>query len=145
MAVLLDTNILLRLAQPHHSSAPLAAQALRSLRARNEVLHITQQNLVEFWAVVTRPISANGLGLSTEKAVEEMNALQRLFTLLPELPLQDAWTRLVIDHRVSGKNAHDARLVAAMIVHGIESLLTPNTQDFLRYREIRVLDVMQFT
>jgi hypothetical protein len=47
----------------------------------------------------------------------------------------------VAGYQVSGKNAHDARLVAAMLVHGIESILTFNTQDFFRYGEIRVLDV----
>lgn len=71
----------------------------------------------------------------------EMDTLKRLFVMLPELPLQDAWERLVVAHRVSGKNAHDARLVAAMLVHGVENLLTFNTQDFRRYGEIRVLDV----
>ena len=48
----------------------------------------------------------------------------------------------MVEYRVSGKNAHDARLVAAMVVHEIESILTFNTGDFLRYEEIRVLDAM---
>lgn len=117
-------------------------RALRALRTNGETLHMTQQNIVEFWAVATRPIAANGLGFSTEQAAAEIDALKRLFILLPELPLQDAWERLVVDHGVSGKNAHDARMVAAMAVHGVESILTINTQDFLRYGEIRVLDVM---
>jgi predicted nucleic acid-binding protein len=143
MAVLLDTNILLRLAQPHHPSAPVAARALRALRTGNETLHITQQNIVEFWAVTTRPIDANGLGFSGRQAAEEVGELKRLFELLLEVPLQDAWERLVVEHRVSGKNAHDARLVAAMVVHGIESILTFNTQDFIRYGEIRVPNVME--
>lgn len=142
MAVLLDTNILLRLAQPHHPHASVAARALRTLRASDETLHITQQNIVEFWAVVTRPIAVNGLGFSTEQANGEVDALKRLFVLLPEIPLQEAWERLVADYRVSGKNAHDARLVAAMVVHRIESILTFNVPDFMRYGEIRVLDVM---
>lgn len=142
MAVLLDTNVLLRLVQPHHPSAPLALRALQTLRTNNEMLHITQQNIVEFWAVATRPIAANGLGFSPEQAAAEIDALRRLFLLLPELPLQEAWERLVVDHRVSGKNAHDARMVAAMVVHGIENILTFNAQDFIRYGEIRVLDVM---
>lgn len=119
-----------------------AARALRALRARNEVLYIVQQNIVEFWAVATRPISANGLGFTTEQAAVEINALKRLFVLLPESPLQDAWERLVVNYGVSGKNTHDARLVAAMVVHGVESLLTFNAQDFLRYGEIRVLDAI---
>ncbi len=140
MAVLLDTNILLRLAQPHHPNATVATRALRALRAANEMLYITQQNIVEFWAVATRPIAANGLGFSTEQAAAEIDALKRLFVLLPELPVENAWERLVYDYRVSGKNAHDARLVAAMVVHGIESILTFNAEDFLRYSEIRVLD-----
>ncbi|MGA2848480.1 MAG: type II toxin-antitoxin system VapC family toxin [Terracidiphilus sp.] len=142
MAVLLDTNVLLRLVQPHHPSAPLALRALQTLRTSNEMLHITQQNIVEFWAVATRPIAANGLGFSPEQAAAEIDALRRLFLLLPELPLQEAWEQLVVDHRVSGKNAHDARMVAAMVVHGIENILTFNVQDFVRYAEIRVLDVM---
>jgi predicted nucleic acid-binding protein len=141
MAVLLDSNILLRLAQPHHPSAQVAARALKALRLSNETLHITQQNIVEFWAVTTRPIDANGLGFTTQQAAEEVGALRRLFLLLPEVLLQDAWERLVVENQGSGKNVHDARLVAAMVVHGIESILTFNTQDFVRYGEIRVLDV----
>jgi hypothetical protein len=34
---------------------------------------------------------------------------------------------------VVGKNGHDARLVAAMMVHGLTHLLTFNVQDFRRY------------
>jgi hypothetical protein len=49
MAVLLDTNVLLRLVQPHHASAQIATRALRTLRADNETLNITQQHIVEFW------------------------------------------------------------------------------------------------
>jgi len=113
---------------------------LRTLRAANEILYITQQNLVEFWAVTTRPVAANGLGYTTEQAAAEVGALKRFFDLLPELPLQDEWERLVTYYSVSGKNAHDARLVAAMLLHGVGSILTFNAQDFVRYTEIRVLD-----
>jgi hypothetical protein len=34
------------------------------------------------------------------------------------------------------ENAHDTRLVAAMIIHGIDRLVTFNVADFRRYREI---------
>jgi hypothetical protein len=40
---------------------------------------------------------------------------------------------------VVGKNAHDARLVAAMNVHGLTQLLTFNNQDFQRYPGISVV------
>jgi predicted nucleic acid-binding protein len=42
----------------------------------------------------------------------------------------------LISSNVSGKPAHDARLVAAMIKHGIVHLLTFNDGDFKRYTEI---------
>lgn len=142
MAVLLDTNILLRLTQPHHPQAPAAARAVRKLRAQGESLVLTQQNVVEFWVVATRPVAANGLGLSVEQVIAEVDAIKRLFILQPEVPIHDTWERLVRDYRISGKNAHDARLVAAMMAQGIDSLLTFNVQDFLRFREIRIIDAM---
>jgi predicted nucleic-acid-binding protein len=48
MAVLVDTNILLRMLQPHTAHATIANRALDVLRARSEELHIISQNLVEF-------------------------------------------------------------------------------------------------
>jgi predicted nucleic acid-binding protein len=53
MAILLDTNILLRAAQPTHPHFSVAMRALEVLGDRNEVLVIAQQNIVEFWAVAT--------------------------------------------------------------------------------------------
>ena len=38
-----------------------------------------------------------------------------------------------------GKQAHDARLVAAMIAHRLTHLLTFNTDDFKRFSEITVV------
>lgn len=140
MPVLLDTNILVRLIQPQYLHGQIARRAIQVLKSRNETLFIVQQNIVEFWAVTTRPVAANGLAFTTAQAAAEVNALKRLFVLKPELPLQDIWERLVIDHGVAGKGAHDARLVAAMLVNGIDSLLTFNAQDFRRYGEIHVLD-----
>jgi predicted nucleic acid-binding protein len=49
------------------------------------------------------------------------------------------WEQLVAIHAMIGKNAHDTRLVAAMIVHGITHLLTFNKQDFQRFTNISVL------
>jgi len=45
------------------------------------------------------------------------------------------WERTVTTYRVLGKNAHDARLVAAMV-----KILTFNTADFVRFRETQALD-----
>jgi predicted nucleic acid-binding protein len=139
MAFLIDTNILLRTLQPHHPHCAQPERAVAALRTANEVLHVAAQNLIEFWAVATRPESENGLGMSIEAASRELTALKRLFSLLPEAPVFDEWERLVAMYGVSGKNTHDARLVASMKAHGIARILTFNVQDFARYREIEAL------
>ena len=41
-----------------------------------------------------------------------------------------ALERVVVDYDVKGKNAHDARLVAAMLRQDVSHLLTFNDQDF---------------
>jgi len=136
MAFLIDTNILLRSVQPHHPHCSIAERALAVLRVRDEALYVTAQNLMEFWAVATRPETENGLGMSTEMAADELTVLKRLFSVLPEIAVLDEWERLVKMHRVSGKNTHDARLVAVMKLYSVANILTFNVQDFARYEGI---------
>jgi hypothetical protein len=72
MAVLLDTNILLRLSQPHHPHNSIAKQALIILRRQDEVLHIASQNVVEFWGCRYAAIHLNGLAYNIEQAAAEI-------------------------------------------------------------------------
>jgi predicted nucleic acid-binding protein len=137
MAILIDTNILLRLLQPHHPHCALVERAVGILRTQSETLNVAPQNLMEFWAVATRPTSENGLGMTVENAAGELASFKRLFALLPEtVSVFEEWERLVSRHQVSGKNTHDAHVVAAMNVHGITRILTLNVQDFTRYSDI---------
>ena len=80
------------------------------------------------------------MGLSTSNAVAELERIKAMFVLLPDTPaIYPAWERLVIKHQVSGKPAHDARLVAAMQVHGITAILTFDKTGFARYPGIEVV------
>lgn len=140
MSTLLDTNILTRLAQPHHQMHQLAVDALAALRQQGEELCLVPQNFYEHWAVCTRPAAQNGLGMAPSQAQAELAQLKSLFVVFDDTPaIFPAWEQLVIVHQVSGKNAHDARLVAAMVVHGIKQLLTFNKPDFQRYQGITVV------
>jgi len=60
--MLVDTSVLLRTLQPHHPLYAIADGAIRLLPAQGNELHIVPQNLVELWAVATRPFGENGLG-----------------------------------------------------------------------------------
>ena len=65
MSWLLDTNVLLRLADAQSPDHAVAEAAIERLLAGEESVFISTQVLVEFWAVATRPEAANGLGWST--------------------------------------------------------------------------------
>ena len=142
MAILVDTNILLRIAQRSHAMHSEARKAVQALLRKKEVLHIVPQVVFEFWVVATRPALNNGLGLSPKKAKRIIEKGQNFFALLPETEqIYAEWLRLVETYSVCGVNAHDARLVAAMKVHGIRSILTFNRDDFKRFdgKEITVV------
>ncbi|HEY6345646.1 MAG TPA: PIN domain-containing protein [Bryobacteraceae bacterium] len=125
--VLTDTNILLRSIHPHHAHYAAAKSALNALRLRNEALCVAPQNLVEFWAVATRPRNENGLGLTTAQAANELTAIQDFFRVLPYTrEVTRAWQRIVTTQAISGKQTHDAHLVAIMQVNSVRSILTFN-------------------
>ena len=137
MSYLVDSNVLLRLVYRRDSMHVAAQSAYTTLRQQNQSLYVFPQNLIEFWAVATRPTSANGMGLTIEEAAHESSLLKGLFTLKPDTPkVYTIWEELVIKYQVRGKQAHDTRLVAAMLVYQISHLLTFNTADFKRFAEI---------
>jgi predicted nucleic acid-binding protein len=134
VSILVDTNVLLRLAQPKHGQYRAATDGLMRARQASETLFVTPQNIAEFWAAATRPVgAANGLGL-TAAAAAEIGTIERLFQLAADDPaIYPIWKGLLVTHRVLGVQVFDARLVAAMLVHGIGHILTFNVADFSRY------------
>jgi predicted nucleic acid-binding protein len=142
--ILLDTNVLARAAQPGHSQYPLAVTAVEVLCLQNETLCLVPQVLYEYWVIATRPVAQNGLGMTAAEAAADLAAIvQRMHIYRDERAIFDGWQKLVAQYQVLGKNAHDARLVAAMQRHGIARILTFNTSDFSRFSGIQILDPRQ--
>ncbi|HEV3039702.1 MAG TPA: type II toxin-antitoxin system VapC family toxin [Candidatus Angelobacter sp.] len=137
---LVDTNILLRLSKRNDPKHNLVENALDVLTDRGAEICCTPQNISEFWNVCTRPGDRNGFGLSIEETDEALDAIERTITVLPDNErIYRIWRALVVRHRVSGVQVHDARLAAAMEVHGISHILTLNLPDFVRYSNVSVV------
>ena len=135
MAHLLDSNILLRWANKNDPERPLVLSAIQKLGQQGEVMHTTPQNYTEFWGSATRPVTGNGLGLTPLRAELLVRQLRMLFPLLPDVgAIFEEWLRIVVTASVSGRQVHDARLVAVMLAHGITHILTFNVTDFQRYQ-----------
>ena len=95
------------------------------MNRRRDTLFFCPQNIAEFWNVATRPAGNNGLGMSHDEVVAEVQAIETRFTLLPDFPaIYPEWKRLVTDFQVKGIKVYDTRLVAFMNVYGVESILT---------------------
>ena len=84
MSFAVDTNVLLRSIDDGHAAQPVAENSFLTLRGDGETLSIFPQNLIEFWAVATRPLANNGLGWSIDRAEQELADLKKLFVVLAD-------------------------------------------------------------
>ena len=137
MRVLVDTNVLLRTVQSNHPHFAVATAAIAALVRRNDSVFFSPQNIAEFWNVATRPVERNGLGLSSDRAFQEIAGIERSLSLLPDVPeIYATWKEIVRTNKVLGVKVHDARLVAIMTVYSVSGLLTFNAADFVRFASI---------
>ena len=134
MSYLLDTGILLRLADRRDPQYAVVFAAVNTLIGQGEELLIATQNTAEFCNVATRPVANNGLGLAPKDALDLLeHEIEPICSMLAEPPSVYAeLKRLIAKYSIIGKQVHDARLVAMMLVWKIGSVLTLNDRDFRR-------------
>ena len=135
MSILVDSNILCRLANRDDPQHEAAKKAVELCLQRGEELLLTPQAQREFWVVATRPREKNGLGLSSIQASQYLKDFEQFSSFVPDTPaVHQNWQRLVAQYQVSGKDAHDAGFVAAMQALGVGQILTFNAEYFRRYQ-----------
>lgn len=74
------------LGAPARPLSPMATGAVKLLLNRGDSIYVASQSLIEFWNVATRPISANGLGMTPAGAAKELDQIEALFPILPDIP-----------------------------------------------------------
>ncbi len=142
MVYLTDTNVLLGVAHRVDARYPIVQAAVHKLWADGHELQTTSQNFSEFWNVSTRPANRNGFGRTPSETNVLLQDLERLFPLLQDSPdVYPEWRQLIVKYNVSGVQVHDARLVAAMIIHDVTHILTFNAKDFVRYASEGIMAV----
>jgi predicted nucleic acid-binding protein len=137
---LLASNILIRWVQPGDPGSATVVSAIDALILSKAELFYASQNLGEFWNAVTRPVNRNGYGFSPEGADRLARIFESQIEMLPDLPdVHREWRRILVDYGDSGVQVHDARLVAAMLVHGVTRILTFDAKDFSRFDKIEAV------
>jgi predicted nucleic acid-binding protein len=129
-----DTNVLLAMTVPRRPDHAVATRVLAEASRHGCSLVSSGQVLREYLATSTRPIAANGLGLSPAAAVENVEQLTARLELLAEDRRVAAELRLLVrKYEVRGRQAHDANVVATLVIHGVADLLTADGHDFARF------------
>jgi len=115
--------------------------AVEEITSTGAPIYFTPQVVRESWSVLTRPRDVGGYGLTPALANTFIERAHWGFRFASDTPeIYDLWRDLVKTHQVSGRQAHDAYHVAAMIAHGLSRVLTLDVRDFNRYPGIAVLD-----
>jgi predicted nucleic acid-binding protein len=142
---LIDSNILLRWVKPDDRDYLLVVVAIEAILGEGGQLCYTSQNVAEFWNACTRPVEQNRFALSPQETDHRARLFEDKLLLLPDsVAVHQEWRALLVRHNVSGVQVHDARLVAAMHVHGIERVLTFNQRDFARFADIHAVHPKSF-
>ncbi len=131
--VFLDTNILVF---SNATQAPLhqaARRAIQELYDAGAELWISRQVLREYLATLSRPQQfANPQPPAVLSA--DVRHFQDRFRVAEDSPrVTEQLLALMEQIAMGGKQVHDANIVATMLAYGIPSLLTHNTDDFVRF------------
>lgn len=95
------------------------------------------QVLYELYVVATKPADKNGLGLSSAAVLKKLKEITDTYTFLNDPDnLFFEWHSMMSEFAITGKSAHDARLVAFMRIHNIEHIYSINAKHFMRYSGI---------
>jgi predicted nucleic acid-binding protein len=130
--LLVDTNVLL---EATDAARRFHRDALTLIESRAGLV-IAAQIVREYLAVATRPTGANGLGLSTADALQNVLEFRRRLRLLPEeRPVLPTFLGLLRDVPCRGKRVHDAHIAATAIVHRVGTIVTLNGDDLSAFTD----------
>ena len=131
--IFVDTNVLVfdtQATAPWHVEAN---QILTAYHTAGAALWIGRQVLREYLVTVSRPqIFSAPLPMAT--LVADVKQFEKLFTIAEDGPaVTMQLLSLLLAVACGGKQIHDANIVATMMAHGVQKVLTHNVADFKRF------------
>jgi len=138
VAALVDTNILVYRFDPRFPDKQKRATEILRRGITDGSLRVPHQAIVEFVAVVTRPLAGGRVLLSREDAIREAEELLAQFDVLyPDAEV----VRLALRGMAAyGLSWFDAHLWAFAEHFGVEELLSEDFQDGRQYGTVRVIN-----
>jgi predicted nucleic acid-binding protein len=139
---LLDTNVLVYAADETSPFHP-AAKAIREKGLRGKIsLCICPQVLTEFFAIVTDSKRVSNPRTQEEAQVEivKYTHSENFLKIYPGSNILEGILDLLRKYKVTKQEIFDLQLVATMLSNNVTRLYTYNKDDFIKFREIEVLN-----
>ena len=128
---LVDTNVLLEATDEGRRFHAQAQSLFRNAFDDGVDLFLGTQVLREYLVVATMPIENNGLGMTTELALDNIKLFQKRVSLVAEtLQAGELFVEWAGKYRIRGKRLHDLQILATASVAGMHALVTANEKDY---------------
>ena len=138
--VMLDTNVLIEATDQNRVFHTIASDLFRNAWNAGVSLFISTQSLREYLVVATRPVEKNGLGLSLNKSLFNVQTFRNHTSLLPEsVRASEVLLELAEHHRISGLRLHDLQILATADANGVNYLITANDKDFPKTSRVHIV------
>ncbi len=142
--VLVDTNVLLEATDEgrrlHHQALGLFQNASDS----GVDLFLGTQILREYLVVATRPIENNGLGMTTDHALDNITRFQKRASLVAEtLQSGELFLEWAGKYQIRGKKLHDLQILASATVAGMHALVTANERDYPQSTPLTIIPLSE--
>lgn len=134
-----DSNVLLRFTFSTLNHHQECKDHLRRLISQRAELSISGQVIREFCVQASHPNTfkeAETTPLSSVQLARMVGSLHARFRVLEEnAAVHREFQNLLQNYPVGGRQMHDANIVATMLAHDINTLITLNEADFQRYQD----------
>ncbi|MCY4105901.1 MAG: type II toxin-antitoxin system VapC family toxin [Chloroflexi bacterium] len=137
--VFVDSNVLLRFTfstLDHHEDCRIHLRRLISQRVE---LSISGQVIREFCVQASHPntfVTTEMNPLSGAQLARWVASFHARFRVLEETAAVHQEFQYLLQHYpIGGRQMHDANIVATMLAHSVDALVTLNRVDFLRYQD----------
>lgn len=138
--VLVDTNVLLEATDEGRRFHVLAMDLFRNAAEAGVNLYLGTQVLREYLVVATRPFENNGLGMTTNTALDNIIRFRKRSSLIAEtLQAGELFIEWAAKYGTRGKKLHDLQILATASVAGMHALITANEKDYPKSTPLTII------
>lgn len=138
--VFVDSNVLLEATDEGRRLHAKALGLFRNAAGEGITLFLGTQILREYLVVATRPVENNGLGMTTDMALDNIGRFQKRASLVAEtLQAGRQFLEWASQYQIRGKRLHDLQILATASVTGMHALVTANVKDYPQNQPLAII------